>query len=392
MGSAVVNDSIYLDYAATAPLHPAASRAVQAGQSLVGNPSSAHGAGRAAAAALQDARRSIASMLGTSPGEIVLTSGGSESNTLALWGTFAARRFSGHLVTTSIEHSSILENASALAELGVSVTFVDPQPSGHVDAGDVGAAMRPDTALVSVMHANNETGAVQPIALIAAATRAAGVPFHTDAVHTAGKLDIAAVGAEMISVSAHKFGGPRGVGALAVRTGNRLAPVIRGGSQEDGQRAGTENVAGVMGMAAAADVCRDRISGAYRAHVHNLRNRLIAGLYGIGGVHINATDPIVAETIGVRFDGIRADTLADALDLQDIYVSTGSACHARKDRKNRVSHVLTAQGLTEEQSRSAVRFSLGSDVTAEDIDRVVSATCAAVDRLRRTAGRQAVLQ
>lgn len=374
---------MYLDYAATAPLHPAAASAVRAGERLVGNPSSNHEAGRTAADALCGARRSVARLLGVAPAEVIFTSGGSESDALALWGTFAARGFTGHLVTTSIEHSAVLENARALATLGVGVTFVDPQPSGHVDAADIAAAMCPDTVLVSVMHANNETGAIQPVEQIAALARRAEVPLHTDAVHTAGKLDLVSLGATLVSISAHKFGGPRGIGALAVRDGHRLAPLIRGGSQEGGLRAGTENVAGAMGMAAAADLCLGQMTPAYRRQMRERRERLIAGLVGIGGVETNVVDPVVAETISVRFAGVRGDTLADALDLHGIYVSTGSACHAGQDT---VSHVLTAQGLSEEAARSSMRFSLGPGLSSDDIDHVVSVAAQAVERLRRVAG------
>jgi cysteine desulfurase len=377
---------VYLDYAATAPLHPAAADAVDAGQRLVGNPSSGHVAGRAAADALSDARRTIARLLGVVPGEVVLTSGGSEANTMALWGTFAARGFSGHLVTTSIEHPSVLENARALAQLDVAVTIVDPGPSGHVEAAAIAGAMRPDTALVSVMHANNETGAIQPVDRIAAIAAGAGVAFHTDAVHTAGKLGLSAVGASLISVSAHKFGGPRGIGALAIRDGHRLLSLVRGGPQENGLRAGTENVAGAMGMAAAAEVCLRRMSTDYRVDMRDRREQLIKGLSRAGGVHVNTAEPVLEETVSVRFDGVRGDTLADALDMQGIYVSTGSACHT-----GRVSNVLTAQGMTEAAARSTVRFSLGPDVSRTDIANVVSVTIQAVERLRGIAGRKGVL-
>lgn len=384
-----MHEAIYLDYAATAPLHPAAAAAVLAGQSLVGNPSSAHSAGVAAAEALSVARSDIAQLIGVDADEVVLTSGGSESDALALWGTFAARGFAGHLVTTAIEHSAVLETARALQGLGVEVTFVAPQPTGHVDPRDVAAAIRPDTALVSVMHANNETGAIQPIEQIVEIARDAGVAVHVDAVHTAGKIDISRLGAHLVSISGHKFGASRGIGALGVRTGCRLSPLIRGGSQEHGRRAGTENVAGAMGMAAAAQVCMARHSAPYRDVLRARRSRLVGGLRTIGGLEVNASDPVIEETVSIRIDGIRADALADALDIRGIYVSTGSACHAGEDT---VSHVLTAQGLTEEQARSAVRLSFGADLSVEDIDRVVVATIEAVDRLRRTAGRAAALR
>jgi cysteine desulfurase len=384
-----VRDNLYLDYAATAPLHPEAAAAVLAAQGLIGNPGSAHGAGLAAAEALSAARNSIALLLGFHADDVVFTSGGSESNTMALWGTFAARRFSGHLVTTSIEHSSVLENARALEELGVEVTFVDPGPTGHVAADDIAAAMRPNTALVSVMHANNETGAIQPIEQIAAITREAGVPLHVDAVQTAGKIPVAGLGAQLVSIAGHKFGAPRGVGALAVARRCRLAPLIRGGSQEHGRRAGTENVAGAAGLAAAAQVCMAAMSPSYRDAARVKRTRLVDGLLTLGGVHLNSVAPVLEETISIRFDGVRADTLADALDLQDIYVSTGSACHAHEDA---VSHVLIAQGLTEEEARSALRISFGAELSFEEIDRVVAAAVQTVERLRRTAGRATVLQ
>lgn len=382
-------DDVYLDYAATAPLHPKAGAAMLAAQGLIGNPGSTHGAGLAAADALSAARSSIALLMGVDADEVVLTSGGSESNALALWGMFAARRFSGHLVTTSIEHSSVLENARALKDLGVEVTFVGPGPTGHVGADDIAAAMRPDTALVSVMHANNETGAIQPIEEVAAITRDAGVPLHVDAVQTAGKIGIAGLGAQLVSISGHKFGAPRGVGALAVARGCRLSPLIRGGSQEHGRRAGTENVAGAAGMAAAARACMAVMSPAHREAIRADRRRLVDGLSAIGGVHLNTVDPVLEETVSIRFEGVRADALADALDIQGIFVATGSACHAHEDA---VSHVLIAQGLTEDEARSALRISFGAELSSVDIDRVVAATVQAVERLRRTAGRAAVLR
>ncbi len=375
---------IYLDYAATAPLHPYAARAMLAGHQLVGNPSSRHGAGRDAADALAGARSTIAWLFGFASDEVVLTSGGSEADSLALWGTFAALGFRGHLVTTAIEHPAVLANARALNELGVDITVVDPAPSGHVAPAAVAQALRPDTALVSVMHANNETGAIQPVREIAAIAGRAGVAFHIDAVHTAGKLDLAGIGATMLSVSAHKFGGPRGMGALAVRDGHRLSPLVRGGPQEHRLRAGTENVPGALGMAAAVEVCLRRMSIHHRRAMADRRKQLLDGLRAAGGVHVNVTEPVLEETVSVRFDGVRADTLADDLDMHGVYVSTGSACHAGEDT---TSHVLRAMGLTEGQARSTVRFSLGPDLAPADVDRVAEVTARAVRRLRTVAGR-----
>ncbi|OHT79561.1 aminotransferase [Mycobacteroides chelonae] len=374
---------IYLDYAATAPLHPRAAQAILSGHRLVGNPSSRHSAGRDAADALSDARQTVARLFGADAEEVVLTSGGSEANTLALWGTFAAVGFQGHLVTSSIEHPAVLANAHALQDLGVEVTFVDPAPTGHVDAAQVARALRRETRLISVMHANNETGAIQPVGEIAEIAARSGSAFHVDAVHTAGKLDLTSIGATMISVSAHKFGGPRGMGALLVRGGHQLLPVMRGGPQENRLRAGTENVPGALGMAAAADACLSSVSMGYRLGMRDRREQLLDGLGAVGGVHLNVTEPVLEETISVRFDGIRADTLADDLDMHGIYVSTGSACHAGEDS---VSHVLQAMRLTEDQARATVRISMGPDVSPDDVDRVVAITTRAVHRLRAMAG------
>lgn len=374
---------LYVDHAATTPLAPAAAQALDLGHALVGNPSSSHEAGRKAAAALHDARQTVARLLGVELDELMLTSGGSEANTTALWGTFAARGFTGHLVTTSIEHSSVLENAYALSDLGVAVTIVDPLPTGHIAAKDMATAIRPDTALISLMHANNETGALQPIEDVSSIARQRGIALHVDAVHTCGKLDLSQLEAELISVSAHKFGGPRGMGALTVRRGHRLSSMIRGGAQEHGLRAGTENVAGAMSMAAAFESSRSRISASYRETMQCRRKYLIDGISQVGGVHVNTPGPGIAETISLRLDGIRADAVVDALDMYGIYASTGSACHAGQDS---VSHVLTAQGLSESAARATVRFSLGPDLSIPDIDRIVAATVTTVERLRRIAG------
>jgi cysteine desulfurase len=374
---------VYLDYAATTPLHPAAAHAVTAGGLLAGNPSSCHGVGRAAAGALENARQSVARLLGVSASEVVLTSGGTEANAIALWATFAAHRFAGHLVTTAIEHPSVLENARALAELGVKTTVVNATRSGHIEVSAIARALRPETVLVSVMHANNHTGAIQPVTEIAALAARNRVAFHCDAVQTAGKLDVAplAASASLISVSAHKFGGPRGIGALAVRSGHRMLPLMRGGPQEGQRRAGTENLSGAMGMAAAAEVCLARISPEGRADIRARRHQLIEGLVRLGGVHPNASEPILEEVVSLRFDWVCGEALAEELDLRGIYVSAASAGDTERG-----SHVLAAMGLSTQDARSTIRFSLGSGVSQDEIDRVVSETAQAVTRLRGVAG------
>ena len=339
---------MYLDYAATAPLHPDAALAVQAGQALSGNPSSDHEAGRQAADALGDARLTIARFLGVTPGEVLLTSGGSEADTMALWGTFAARGFTGHLVTTAIEHSAVLENARALGDLGVAVSIVEPGPSGHVDAEQVAAAIRPETVLVSVMHANNETGAIQPVEEIGALVRRAGVALHTDAVHTAGKLDLAAIDASLIVGVRTQVRWParyRGAGGPGRPSAVPADPRRSAGERPSGRhrKRGRRNGNGRRG----SSLPRPDVDGLSPGYVRAPRppDRW-ARRRRRGSSHCRG--PGLEETVSLRFDGIRADTLADALDVHGIYVSTGSACHAGSDT---VSHVLIAQGLAEQAAR-----------------------------------------
>lgn len=375
---------IYLDHAATTPLCERAEAELRRGLSLYGNPSSRHGAGEAANEALAGARAGVAELLGCAPAEVVFTGGGSEAINLALQGTFAARGWRGHLVTSAIEHSAVLECAAALSRRGVDVTVVAPEPSGHVDPARVAEALRPDTALVAVMHANNETGAVQPIAEITELAHAHGALMHVDAVQTAGKLPIDGLAADMVSISAHKFGGPKGVGALRLLERHTLESLVYGGGQESGRRAGTENLPGVLGMAGAAAYALEHLGNDItQASVRRSRKRLVDGLSVLGGVWLNAADPVVSETISVAFDGIRADTLADVLDAQGICVSTGSACHAGQDSP---SHVLTAMGVSLARAKATVRLSFGHSTTTADIDTAVAAMVTGVARLRRVSG------
>jgi cysteine desulfurase len=280
----------------------------------------------------------------------------------------------------------VLESAHALRRRGVEITVVPPEPSGHIDPARVAAAIRPDTILVSVMHANNETGAIQPIETITELVHAAGVLMHVDAVQTAGKLPIHALAADMVSISAHKFGGPKGVGALRVAAGHTLEPLVCGGGQESGRRAGTENLPGVLGMAAAAAAVRPHLNDpGKRQRMWQLRVRFLDGLSELNGIrfHVNGHDLVLPETLSVAFDGVRGDTVADMLDARGICVSTGSACHAGSDSP---SHVLTAMGVSADHARATLRFSLGSATTAAEIDAAARETVQAVRHLRRVSG------
>lgn len=375
---------VYLDHAATTPLCARAETELLRGLDLYGNPSSRHGAGQAAHDALARAREQVSVLFGSAPPEVVFTGGGSEAINLALQGTFAVRGWRGHLVTTAIEHAAVLECAAALERRGVEVTVVAPEPSGHVDPARVAAALRPDTVLVAVMHANNETGAIQPVAEITTLAHEHGALVHVDAVQTAGKLPIDDLAADMVSISAHKFGGPKGVGALRLSDRHTLEPLVYGGGQESGRRAGTENLPGVLGMAGAVAYAVEQLRNDLgRAATRRLRKRLVEGLFPLGGVWLNATDPVVPETISVSFDGIRGDTLADILDMYGICVSTGSACHSGEDSP---SHVLTAMGVPAEQAKATVRLSFGHGTTTAEIDTAVAAIGSAVTRLRRVSG------
>ncbi|MEV4811429.1 cysteine desulfurase family protein [Micromonospora avicenniae] len=384
-----LSEFIYLDHAATTPLCREAADAMRQGLLLFGNPSSRHSVGQVSHEALDTARGQVAALLGCQSAEVVFTGGGSEAISLALRGTFAALRWRGHLVTTAIEHSAVLESAEALRRHGVDVTIVAPEPSGHIDPARVAAAMRPDTVLVSVMHANNETGAIQPVQDVTALVHAAGKLMHVDAVQTAGKLPIDTLDADMVSISAHKFGGPKGVGALRLATHHRVEPLVCGGGQEEGRRAGTENLPGVLGMAAAAVSAMPRLHDAtYREQRCELRLRLLQQISTLDGVHVNATDPVMAETVSVSFAGVRGDTVADVLDMHGVCVSTGSACHAGQDSP---SHVLTAMGVSDERARATLRFSFGPATTAADIDAAARSTVAAVHQLRRVSGHGSLL-
>jgi cysteine desulfurase len=376
---------IYLDYNATAPVLPEVVEAVtRALRDDFGNPSSVHAFGQRAKAAVDQARMDVAALIGADPAEIVFTSGGTEADNLAIRGAFDALGAADRrrIVTTGIEHEAVLNTVKSLAARGAEIVTIAARKTGIVDPELVASHVTEETALVSVMLANNEVGTVQPVADLAEACRARGAWLHTDAVQAAGKIRIAvgALGVDLLSMSAHKFGGPKGVGALWIRRGVRLVSQATGGRQERNRRGGTENVPGIVGMGVAARIARDSLADTTR--IARLRDRLEAGiLAGVPGTVVNgAPDGRVPNTTNISFDGVEAESLLIALDLEGVAVSTGSACSSGTLEP---SHVLMAMGLPNAVSRNSLRFSLGSSTTEAEIDVVVATIPALVAKLRR---------
>jgi cysteine desulfurase len=365
---------IYLDHNATTPLLPEVRTAMAPYlDDRFGNPSSAHGAGRRARAAVEEGRRAIAARIGVRSSEVVFTSGGTEGNNLAIFGVVEAP--GAHVVASPIEHSSVLEPIAELARRGAEVTYLPVDGAGRVLAADVAAAIRPHTALVSIGWANNEIGTVQPMEAIAAICRARGAKLHVDAAQAFGKIEVDAALFDLCTLSAHKVGGPKGVGALVVRGGTRLRPLLFGGKQERGLRSGTENVAAIVGFAAAAALIRPDAGLAAR------RERLWRGLEAIGGARRNSpAENCLPNTLNVAFAGVRGETLVAALDLEGVAVSVGSACAAGSAEP---SHVLRAIGLDAEAARDGLRFTLGPPTSDDEIDEAVAIAARVVERIRR---------
>ncbi len=379
---------IYLDHAATTPLRPEVLEAMLPYlQERFGNPSSAHATGRAARAALDDARERLARAMGAEAREIVFTSGGTESINLALKGAAWAGKARGHrIVTSAIEHHAVGHTVRYLEKFGFEVVELPVDRYGRVDPDDVEAAVTPKTILVSVMLANNEVGTVEPIAEIGRRVRAhKGVLFHTDAVQAAPylDLDVATLGVDLLSLAAHKFEGPKGVGALYIRHGIQVLPQQQGGSQERFRRAGTENVAGIVGMARAYELsCRERRSTV--ARLRRLRDRLRNAVAAVDGVEATGhpTERLPG-LVSVIVRGVDGSAVATALDLDGLACSTGSACLAGSDE---VSHVLSAMGYPDDEARGAVRLSLGRATTEAEIERATELVPAAIEMQRRAAG------
>jgi cysteine desulfurase len=375
---------IYLDHNATTPLRPESRAAMR--RHLDGepsNPSSAHAFGHAGRMAVETARRAVARLVGAAPEEVVFTAGGTEANNLAIYG--AARRPSAgpgrRIVGTAIEHPSVLGPLEDLACGGFEVVRVPPDRTGVVPAAAILEAAGPPTLLVSIMLANNETGALQPVAEVGRALRGRNVVLHCDAAQAAGRVpvDARALGVDCLTLAAHKFGGPPGVGALVVRSGLVLGAHLRGGGQELNRRPGSENVPAIAGFGAAAEAAGRRLEREAR-DVGSLRDRMErAVLAAVPGVRVNAAGaPRVPNTSSLAFDGITGETLVVALDLEGVAVSAGAACSAGTMRR---SHVLDAMGLGDDAAAS-IRVSLGPRTTAAEIDAFVAVLARVVDRAR----------
>lgn len=379
---------IYLDNAATtAPRREAVDAMLPFLTESYANPSSPHRSGQRVKTALERARKQTAAALNAQTSEIIFTGGGSEADSLAIFGIMDAYASRGkHFVTSAIEHHAVLHAAHTLESRGADVTIVPVDHDGLIRADDVRRALRDDTVLVSIMHANNEIGAIQPIAELAAIAHERGALFHTDAVQTVGHIpvDVKALGIDALSLSAHKFEGPKGVGALYLKNGVRIAPLVVGGGQEGGRRAGTENVPGIVALATALELAVKELDESQRA-ASRLRDKLIDGvLSAVPGTAVNGSRTRrMPNNASLRFAKIEAETLVVGLDVEGIEASTGSACTSGSLEP---SHVLTAIGLDPAVARGTIRFSLGRANTSDDVARLLSVLPGIIERLRQLAG------
>lgn len=371
---------VYMDANATTPLLPEVVEAMRPyWTEHFGNASSIHLHGQTARTAVDRARETLAEFFNCHEAEVVFNSGGTEGDNTAIFGLL---RPGDHFVTTSIEHSAVLQAAARVEERGVAVTRVEPWPNGVIDPEAVRQAMRPNTRLVSVMLANNETGVVQPVDQIGRMAAERGAYFHIDGVQGAGKIpiDVRRIGCHLLSISAHKLYGPKGVGAMFVRKGTPVESLMVGGSHERRRRAGTENVAGIVGLGKAASLAMLSLEDGTMDRVARLRDRLEAAILELPGTGVNgAGAERVGNTSNIWFDNLEGEALVIALDLKGVAVSGGSACHSGATEP---SHVLMAMGLDKTRARASLRFSLLKMATDEDIDYVLDVVPEAVKRLR----------
>ncbi|MDX2226859.1 MAG: cysteine desulfurase family protein [Verrucomicrobiae bacterium] len=379
---------LYLDYNATTPLDPGVREAMLPflGDAAFGNPSSIHHFGRETRAAVDDARDLVARTLRARPAEIIFTGGGTESDNLALLGLARAHASRGrHIITSRIEHHAVLHACQYLENhCGFSVTYLNPSPTGRIDPAQLAAALRPETVLVSIMSANNETGVLQPVAEMAGICRAKGVLFHTDAIQSFGKQPVFPHdwGVDALSLAPHKFYGPKGTGILFLKFGLTLEPIHYGGYHEGDRRPGTENVAGIVGAAAAVALAAKADLETFQKRSFDLTEKLWTGLKNLPGIRRNG-DPEkrLGNTLNVSFEGLDGEELLMSMDLEGLCVSSGSACMVGSVQP---SHVLMAMGVPEHVAKATIRFSIGKSTTPEAIDHIITVTRSVVGRLAKT--------
>ncbi len=372
---------VYLDNNATTPLLPEVFEAMRPYfAERFGNASSIHHHGQETRAAVENARESVAELFGCRASEIVFTSGGTEADNLAISGL---AKGGDHVITSSIEHHAVLHACRHLDETGCEVTYLPVDGRGLVDPGDARRALRPNTKLISIMMANNETGVLQPVEEIGRIAAEAGILFHTDAVQAAGKVatEVARIGCHALSISGHKMHAPQGVGALYVKKGTRIQPLFYGGRHERSRRAGTENVPGIVALGKAAQLAKEALDRGDDKNVAALRDRLEQGILGqVDEAGVNGRGaPRVPSTTNLHFDHIDGEAIVIALDLKGLAISTGAACSSGAIEP---SHVLLAMGLRPDQARASIRFSLGKQTTADDIDFALALVPETIARLR----------
>ncbi|MEA2055161.1 MAG: cysteine desulfurase NifS [Candidatus Thermoplasmatota archaeon] len=373
---------IYLDHASTTPVDKEVLKAMKPYFSQkYGNASSLHSFGREAKKALEKSREQVAKIIGAKSEEIIFTGGGTESDNIAIKGV-AFRMRKGHIITSKIEHPAVMEMCRHLEQKGFEVTYLPVDKYGIINPDDVKNAIKDDTILITIMHANNEIGTIEPIEEIAKIAKENGVPFHTDAVQSVGKIpiDVKNIGVDMLSISAHKIYGPKGTGALYVREGTKIEPIVHGGGHERGLRSSTENIPGIVGLGRACELAKERMNDDAK-RITWLRDKLIKGVLEIEETYLNGhPEKRLANNAHFRFTAIEGESLVLSLDGKGIAGSTGSACSSKKLRP---SHVLMAIGLNEVQAHGSLRLTLGRENTEDEIEYVLEVLPGSIEKLRK---------
>lgn len=383
---------VYLDHNATTPLDPRVLEAMKPYLTeAFGNASSPHHYGRLAKQALEESRQIVAKAIGAKPEEIIFTGGGTEADNLALRGV-AHRKGKGHIITSSIEHHAVMRTCNVLEKAGFTVTYLPVDSQGRVDPDDVRKSIRKDTILISVMYANNETGVTEPVAEVGRIAREYSIPFHCDAIQAVGKIavDLRELCTDLLSLSSHKIYGPKGIGALVIRDGIELSPILTGGHHERGLRAGTENISGIVGFAHALRIALEEID-AYQTRVSALRDKLESELLdGIGQVEIHGINAErLPHTSSISFASVEAESILLHLDLKGIAASSGSACTIGEPEP---SHVLLAMGISPELAQGSIRISLGRENKGEEVDYTVNVLKDTVRQLRKISSQWNILK